>query len=114
MILPRSQGVQSWEVHISHIPGFADPADIFDIDTHMFRANFCYNSASYAVLGYSEYANEAIEEPNSAGSEQPVIVEVETPFQDNVIPASDNDQYGENDMKEKEGFVRKSAEVQVT
>ena len=79
----------------------------------MVRAYPCDNSAPNAIIGHAEHAKQTVEEPYRAGGVQPVIVEVVAKPEDDVVPAADDDEDGEEDVQDEKGFVSEAAEVEV-
>ena len=96
-----------------HIARAAGPTHTLNIDAHIVGPDLRDNGAPGTVLGHSENPEQTVEEPYRAGGEEPIVVEVVAPFQDDVVPAADDDQDGEEDMQDEEGFVGEAAEVHV-
>lgn len=114
MILPWPQRIECREVSVSHSAGDSGPSHAGNIDANVILPNLCDNGAAHAVLHYAEYTNQAIEEPYRTRSKEPVIVEIVSPLEDDMVPTSDNNKDSQDDVQDQEELVRQPSEVEMT
>lgn len=114
MVLPRPQRVERGEISIRHGSRYSGPAHAGDIDANVIGADLCDDRTTYTVLHHTEHADQSVKEPNRTGGEQPVVVEVVSPFENDMVPTSHDDKDSQDDVQDQEELVRQSSEVQVT
>lgn len=113
MVLPWPKRVERREIHICHVTRLVGPTQALNINAHMVRTYFGDDGAVDAVLSDAEHAQHAVEEPDRTGGVEPVVVEVIAPLEDDVVPAADDDEGGEEDVQDEEGFIGEAAKVEV-
>ena len=90
--------MKRWKIRKCHIARPAGPTHALNIDAYIVGPYFRDNGAPGAIIRHPENPEQTVEEPYCAGGEQPVIVEVVAPFEDDVIPAADDDEDSKEDV----------------
>ena len=101
------------EVRVRNMSWLTDPTNTRDVDAYMIWADLCDNRSPHAVLCDPQNAHQAIEEPDSRGGVEPVIVESQAESRGRMVPAADDDEYRKDDVEDEEELVGKAAEVKM-
>ena len=101
------------EIRIRDMPWLTDPTDTGDVDAHVIWAYFCDNRSPHAIFRHPKNTHQAIEEPDSRGSVEPIVVEGQAESGSRMVPAADDDEYRQDDVEDEKELVCQATEVEV-